>query len=301
MKSIFKIRKAAEKLLKFIDAHIHLLPKKMLSNQVLTLMKSFFQVDPNFYLQISQSPDNLIKYLDQHNVEAVAIMSYPAPDVMGWGDELVDSVAEYTKHHPDRLLFFCSVHPRLEEKPVERLEHLYSKYEVKGIKLHPVHQLFKPNAYRPEEQNMKTLDQIYQFAVDHNLPVLFHTGTSIFPKARNKYGDPLFLDDVATDYPKMKIIMSHGGRPIWMKTATFLLRRHPNIILDISSIPPQKITHYFPNIEKLADKAIFGSDWPGPGVSTIHGNIQQLLNTNLTQPAKKKILYENAAKLLLKT
>lgn len=284
--------------MKVIDAHIHLIPEKIISSNVLALMHRFFQVDPDFYVQIARSPDNLIKYLDRYNIEAVAVMSYPAPDVMGWGDELVDAVGEYTSSYPDRLLFFCSVHPRFESNPTKRLEHLYSKYEVRGIKLHPVHQLFKPNAYLPEEGGMRTLEEIYQFAVDHEIPVLFHTGTSVFPRARNKYGDPIFLDDVATDYPKLEIIMSHGGRPIWMKTATFLLRRHPNITLDISGIPPKKLTEYFPEIEKLADRSMFGSDWPSPGVPTIHGNVEQFLSTELSDQAKEKILFKTALKKL---
>ncbi len=284
--------------MKVIDAHIHLLPGKILSGSALSLMRGFFHVDPDFYLKIAKSPDELVKYLDSHDIEVVAIMSYPAPDVMGWGDEAVEAVGEYTSSHSDRLLFFCSVHPRFEKHPVERLENLYSKYDVKGIKLHPAHQLFKPNAYLPEEGGLRTLEEIYQFAIDHNLPVVFHTGTSVFPKARNKYGDPIFLDDVATDFPKLKIIMSHGGRPIWMKTAIFLLRRHPNITLDISSIPPKKLTEYFPNIEKLADRSMFGSDWPGPGVPTIHGNIEQILKTEISNQAKEKILLKTASRIL---
>ena len=75
---------------------------------------------------------------------------------------------------------------------------------------------------------------------------MFHTGTSIFPGARNTYGDPIYVDDVAVDFPKMKILLAHGGRPLWMHTAFFLLRRHANVFLDISGIPPKSLLNYFP-------------------------------------------------------
>ena len=75
---------------------------------------------------------------------------------------------------------------------------------------------------------------------------MFHTGTSIFPGARNKYGDPIYIDDVAVDFPKLKILLAHGGRPLWMDTAFFLMRRHPNVYLDISGIPPKTLLKYFP-------------------------------------------------------
>jgi hypothetical protein len=284
-------------LLEFIDAHTHIVPVKFFSEDLLRTVASLMRVDPEFYRGISKDPENLIRYMDEQSIKAIVIMSYPAPDVMGFGDNQVDEVAEYVKDHRDRLLQFGSVHPRLNKNPLPRLEEMYSKYEVRGLKLHPVHQLIKPNAYRPEEGNLKTIEQIYQFASDHELPMLIHTGTSMFPKARNKYGDPIFLDELPLDFPKMRIIMAHGGRPIWMETAFYLLRRHKQIIFDISSIPPPRLLDYFPRFEMVAERAIFGSDWPGPGVQTIHENMQEFLKLPLSEEVKRKVAYENAAKL----
>ncbi len=281
----------------FIDAHTHIVPVKFFSEDLLKTVASLMRVDPEFYKGISEDSKNLIKYMDEQSIRAIVIMSYPAPDVMGFGDEQVDEVAEYVKDYRDRLLQFGSVNPRLNSNPLPRLEEISSKYEIKGLKLHPVHQLVKPNAYRPEEANLKSLEQIYQFASDHELPVQIHTGTSMFPKARNKYGDPIFLDELPLDFPKLKIILSHGGRPIWMETAFYLLRRHRQILFDISSIPPHRLLDYFPRFEMIADRAIFGSDWPGPGVKTIHENIKEFLKIPLSEEVKRKVIYDNAAKL----
>jgi len=57
----------------------------------------------------------------------------------------------------------------------------------------------------------------------------------------------------------------HGGRPLWMDTAFFLLRRHPNVYLDISGIPPRTLLKYFPRLDEIASKTLFGTDWPGRG------------------------------------
>ncbi|MDG6904463.1 MAG: hypothetical protein JRN20_01610 [Nitrososphaerota archaeon] len=67
----------------------------------------------------------------------------------------------------------------------------------------------------------------------------FHTGTSIFSRARIKYGDPIYLDDVAIDFPKTEDSMAHGVRPFWMGAASFILRRHRNVYFDIVGIPPR--------------------------------------------------------------
>jgi len=69
------------------------------------------------------------------------------------------------------------------------------------------------------------------------MPVMIHTGTSIFPGARNLHAQPMLCDDVGIDYPNLVVILAHGGRPLWMNEAFFLVRRHKNMYMDISGIP----------------------------------------------------------------
>lgn len=162
---------------------------------------------------------------------------------------------------------------------------------IRMIKIHPPHQLLFPNDYY---NGVKELETIYGTAEKNGVPVMVHTGTSIFPGARNKFGDPLFLDDVAIDFPKLKILMAHGGRPIWMQTAFFLLRRHKNVYLDISGIPPKLLLQYFPRLEEIAYKTLFGTDWPSPGVADIKQNKDQFLALPLSQQAKDQVLSKTA-------
>ena len=95
-----------------------------------------------------------------------------------------------------------------------------------------------PNDYL---NGVKELEIIYRAAEANGIPIMVHTGTSIFPGARNKFGDPIYVDDVAVDFPNLKILLAHGGRPLWMDTAFFLVRRHRNVYLDISGIPPKTL------------------------------------------------------------
>ena len=69
------------------------------------------------------------------------------------------------------------------------------------IKIHPPHQLFSPNAYKRGE--LWQLAEIYRECEERGVPVMFHTGTSIFPKARNVFADPMPIDDVAIDFPRL--------------------------------------------------------------------------------------------------
>jgi hypothetical protein len=110
----------------------------------------------------------------------------------------------------------------------------------------------------------------------------------------------MLCDDVCIDYPNLVVILAHGGRPLWMNEAFFLVRRHKNMYMDISGIPPQKLLEYFPRIEEIADKVLWGTDWPGPGVPEIKGNIDKFQSLPLTEKSKRQILYDTAAKLFPK-
>jgi len=67
-----------------------------------------------------------------------------------------------------------------------------------------------------------------------------------------------------------------------------------NVILDVSSVPPKNLLTYFPWLERVADQAIFGSDWPGPNVMDLGQNVEDFYALPLSAEAKRKILRDNA-------
>jgi predicted TIM-barrel fold metal-dependent hydrolase len=128
------------------------------------------------------------------------------------------------------------------------------------------------------------------------IPVMIHTGASVFKGARLKYGDPLWIDDVAVDFPDLTLIQAHSGRGFWYRRAFFLARLHQNVYMEIAGLPPQKLLDYFPELEKNADKIIFGSDWPG--LRSIRANIAAIRSRPLSEETKARILGQNAARIL---
>jgi predicted TIM-barrel fold metal-dependent hydrolase len=66
-------------------------------------------------------------------------------------------------------------------------------------------------------------------------------------------------------------------------------------MLELSGIPPAKLLEYFPRLEQIADKAVWGTDWPSPGVASLRANVEQFLTLPLSDATKRKILYDNAA------
>jgi len=271
------------------DCHIHISPLEMFKPAALDLMRA---KRPNF-AQIEEycrSAKAFLKYLDACSIDRAVLINYVAPEIIGFTAEVNQFVADYVKENPKRLISCGSLHPRHSTNILSDVEQLV-RLGIRTIKIHPPHQLLFPNDYL---RGTSELEIIYRAAEANGIPVMFHTGTSIFPGARNKYGDPIYLDDVAVDFPKMKILMAHGGRPLWMDTAFFLLRRHPNVYLDISGIPPKSLLQYFPRLDEMAAKTLFGTDWPGPGVPDVGKNLQDFRALKLSQEVKDQILGQTA-------
>src|SRR5579864_1558825 len=241
-------------------------------------------------VEFCRSPQKFLAYLDRCGIDRAVLINYVAPEVIGFTSGVNRFVADYVKEDPKRLIPCGSLHPRHTQNIMADVEQLV-KLGIRLIKIHPPHQLLFPNDYRA---GVKELEIIYRAAEANGIPVMFHTGTSIFPGARNKYGDPIHVDDVAVDFPKLKILLAHGGRPLWMQTAFFLVRRHPNVYLDISGIPPTTLPKYFPRLEEIAPKTLFGTDWPGPGVPDIKQNLEDFRALPLSEAIQQQILTKTA-------
>ena len=270
------------------DCHVHIQPVEMFKPAALALMRR----RPNFeeVVEYCRSPKAFLTYLDRSGVDRAVLINYVAPEVIGFTSEVNVFSADYAKADPKRLIPCGSLHPRHTNNVLADVEQIV-RLGIRMIKIHPPHQLLFPNDY---QHGVKELEIIYRAAEANGIPVMFHTGTSIFPGARNKYGDPMYVDDVAVDFPRLKILLAHGGRPLWMDTAFFLVRRHPNVYLDISGIPPKLLLKYFPRLEEIADKTLFGTDWPGPGVPGIKNNLDDFRSLALSETARQKILRETA-------
>jgi predicted TIM-barrel fold metal-dependent hydrolase len=214
---------------------------------------------------------------------------------MGFTDRVNRFVTDYARRAPERLLAFGSVNPRFTPDPGGEVDRI-ADLGVRALKVHPPHQLFAANAYR-DGGSCPGLAAVYERASARRLPVMIHTGTSIFPGARNKYADPMAIDDVAVDFPELQIIMAHGGRPLYMETCFFLLRRHPNVSMDVSGIPPQKLLDYFPRLGEVADQTLWGTDWPGPGVPDLGTNLAAFRALSLPPAARAAILHGTSARL----
>jgi uncharacterized protein len=270
------------------DAHVHVQPWHLLRPGVRERMWQG-RADGEEILALAASPARLLDFLDAEGIGRAVLINYVSPDVMGFTAETNDWIAAYVRGHESRLLAVGSVHPRLVRDAQGEVERLH-ELGIRALKVHPPHQLVRANEY---VDGLAPQADIYECAQSLGMPVIFHTGTSVFPGARNRFADPLAVDDVACDFPRLRILLAHGGRPLFTETCFFLVRRHPNVYLDLSGVPPKSILDSFPRLAAIGDKVLWGTDWPGPGVPSPRRNVEDFWGLPLDAALKRRILTEN--------
>ncbi len=168
-----------------------------------------------------------------------------------------DYVAEYVNQHPDKLIGFAGLDPANPQEALEDIDEACMALGMKGVAIAPAAQDFHPagsNACR-----------VYEKLNELRLPLVVHQG--IYFSAQNKleYARPVLLDEVARDFPDLKIIIAHMGYP-WIDETVVMLGKHPHVYSDISGLLAQSWRAYNALLcayqYGVIDKLLFGSGFP---------------------------------------
>lgn len=277
------------------DIHVHIQPWEHLHAPTRKVMAA--RRDNYDELQeMMLDPAAVLACMDEAGVDRIGMINYVAPRLMGFTDAVNPWVAGIAAADPERLLAFGGLDPRdpgVASDPEGAVDGLV-ELGIRGLKIHPCHQELRANAYRPgaADEHLPALEGIYSRCAERGMPVMVHTGTSVFPGARSRFGEPLECDDVAIDFPGLVLILAHAGRPLWCDQAIFVARRHRDLYLDLSGIPPSRLLHYLPELPRIAHKCLWGTDWPGPGVPGLSNNLAGLLQLELSEELYKTVLHD---------
>jgi predicted TIM-barrel fold metal-dependent hydrolase len=281
-----------------IDAHVHVNRFDLMAAGP----KSVIVQNPTFALmeRFMRSPDAFLQHLDAEGIDAAWLINYCARDVMGYGWEVNPWISEYCSTDPKRLIAVGGYDPREDGAGAAAVDRVLG-LGIRAIKMHPVHMRLAPDAHRRGNVVGGNLSAAYARAEELRIPIIFHTGTSIFPGAANEFSGVAPIANVCADFPELAVVLAHGGRPHETAEALAILRAHPNAWLEVSSCPPKRLPEYFGDLEALAPRTIWGSDWPGPKVPGMGANVDSFLALGLSPKANRLILHDNATSLLAKS
>jgi predicted TIM-barrel fold metal-dependent hydrolase len=235
------------------------------------------------------------QYYRDRNMVAV-IFAVDAEAEVGHWRIANEEVAEVAAENSDALIPFASIDPAKGKMGAREARRLIEEYGVRGFKFHPSMQGFYPN-------DRKHAYGLYEVIAEAGLPALFHTGQTGVGAGmpggmgiKLKYSNPMYLDEVAADFPDMPIILAHPSFP-WQEEALAVATHKPNVYIDLSGWSPK----YFPPIlvqyanTLLREKVLFGSDYP---VITPDRWLADFEKLPIKPEVRALITKENAVRLL---
>jgi predicted TIM-barrel fold metal-dependent hydrolase len=272
-----------------VDAHVHLarIPTLKMSWDAWAMQRRA-DGDPIAIYDDEGSPipERFVAYLEQEGVDCAILLAEYSPRVTGI--QPIEDVAAVASHDPTRIRVAANVNPHLHYPVAAEVERQLALGAV-ALKIHPVHGGFPPNA--------RELYPAYAICQERGVPVIFHCGTSNFAGAVNRFADPLYVEDLAKDFPELTIVLAHGGRGWWYDAAAFLALMREQVWIEISGLPPQKLPEYYArhDLARLGRTFVFVTDWPG--VPGIRANAEAVAALGFAEDVLAGILAENARRI----
>ncbi len=278
-----------------IDVHTHAEVSASgagsLSRELEEASASYFKVDAGHR---KPTLDEIAAHYRERRIAAV-VFTVDAEAATGTPAVPNEEIAEAARRHPDVLIPFASIDPAKGRAGARQVRRLVEEHGVRGFKFHPNVQAFYPN-----DRDAYVLYEAIEAA---GAIAVFHTGqTGIGAGApggggiRLKYSNPMYVDDVAADFPGMPIILAHPSFP-WQDEALAVATHKPQVYIDLSGwspkyFPPQ-LVQYANSL--LKEKVLFGTDYP---LLTPDRWLADFAKLPIKDEVRPLILKQNAARLL---
>jgi uncharacterized protein len=267
----------------------------------------------HFHFPFDYPPERLVSEMDDAGVDKSVIFHWLADAVFGANpdhpyNKWNDWIAEGAERYPDRLIGFMAVDPRAGKEALDEIDRCVRKLGLKGMKLYP------PAGFAINDKEYAY--PIYDRAQELGIPILLHTGDQTSPPNKISYTRPTMIDDVACDFPDLKIIAAHMSTP-WTEEMVSVCSRNRNVYMDIAYTPISSPRLHFIKLlsyakERVPNQICFATDWPYTHMAK--RSLKELVRmikklrtpeplreigyAEFTQEDKNKILGDNAAKLL---
>jgi uncharacterized protein len=244
---------------------------------------------------LSYDLEELLEKMHKNGVARSLLLSPP----MRRGEPLPNlEVVRLCERSRDRLFPVLTVEP--EKAAVREALRLAASHRgfVKGFKVWL--------GYRRVFARDAVFGPLYDYAEEHELPVLFHTGDTANSRGSLAHAHPLTLDEVANEREGLRMVVCHMGNP-WIADTAELIYKHPNVFADISGLVVggggyskeyarmlalriSEAVYYAGGAEKI----VFGTDYP---VETHESGLSLVSMLKVTQADKERILWRNASSL----
>jgi predicted TIM-barrel fold metal-dependent hydrolase len=243
--------------------------------------------------EIPDDAQGLLKLMDEQGITHVVLPVEDNERTLG-SRTSPESLAEFCSADPERLIGFCGADPRKGMDAVRESEHAVRELGIRGLNIGQ----FWQELYADD----RLYYPLYSKCVELGIPVILHAAMNLSLEVPLEHSHPRFIDQVATDFPELKIIATHGGWP-WVNEMVAVAWRRPNVYIDTAAQRPTYIglpnTGWAPLVHfgnsLLQDRILFASRWP---MLPFGQTIEETSELPLKPEVLEKWLWRNAAKLL---
>jgi predicted TIM-barrel fold metal-dependent hydrolase len=225
-----------------------------------------------------------VKEMDEAGVEWGAVFA---------GDS--DKTAAVVKQFPKRFIGTANINPLDGMKAVHELERAVKELGIKCFYASPFRYGIRANDRR--------FYPLYAKAVELDIPVFIYTTMTYRTDLPMDIGRPIYVDDVAMDFPEMRIVAGLGGWP-WVPELIGLARRHQNLYISTAAHRPKYFATPGSGWEMLMqygntllqDKVVFASSWFTYSLP-VKQVVEEMVALPLKDSVKEKWMYKNARRL----
>jgi hypothetical protein len=208
-------------------------------------------------------------------------------------DKLNETVGMYLRRYPDKLIGFAGIDPSSSHDLLSAVDYYITRWGMKGLNLQTCVQGWYANDRR--------LYPLYAYCQEKGIPVAIHASINFALNRKIDYGHPLYLQEIACDFPKLIIVANHGGWP-WVNEMVAVAWKHQNVYIEVGGISPKYISKIGTGWEPfltygnsiLQDQILFATDSLIPHERAV----KELETLPLKDHVKEKFLYKNAMRLL---
>lgn len=264
---------------RLIDAHTHWFPDNVNAKIWAYFDRHYWPVTYRF------DAERRLEWMRRNRVHRFTTLAYAHR--AGMAQWLNAFNAEFSSRTPEAIpcgTFFP------EPEVGETVRRCIEDYRFRGFKLH-----LRVGNFDPAGEALYPAFEQIEAA---GLPVVIHAGSAPDP---GWFTAPIYIQRLLLRFPTLKVIVAHMG------SAEFgdylrLAHTYPGVHLDTTMVfvgftacdPfPQS---EFPQLEALSHKILFGSDFPTIPYPLSHA-IQSVLDLPVSDAAKRRMLYENSARL----
>lgn len=256
-----------------IDSHVHI---SRYENNANSLKEAF---------------DLFLQEMEKSGINSAIII----PDNIEGSDNIAD-LDKAIELIGERKRLFLLGSPQIIQRgsnEIEKYQKLLEEGEIKGLKFFPGH-----DPYFPTDERCLPY---YDLCQKLDVPVLFHTGENSGDSECAKWNDPKYIVEVAKNYPKLKVIITHYYWPK-LDYCYEITKDIPNIYFELASLADAEVIEKSGGIEKIReilnktisdrpDKVIFGTDWP---MCKIESHIELVKSLELGDDQESKMFYKNS-------